>query len=371
MFSPAINYSKTPLRQAILDRTSLELGRTLNCVFHHLTRQFQQELGAYAPADVNECTEVIDKWIGRLNMIRSALANFPTLPSHHHMSTSRQSATISDSNSSTTHPRVRTPVQDTTYSQVFKADCLARDQYQCMITGRKRSEGFHTEVAHIIPVALASSLDCRNLDFWQMLEMFYGLQSTNTLFTRLHNTINSLQNLISLDHSIHSRFITGSLILTPKTREDYPMHPLNHHTGDYWLSVDYRSKSGKPELIESTKVLNTGEVRTLLPRSTIHIEYHEPIPGLISRFPLPSYFALRASLLSLKEMCEYTAPSPLLEVPGSSAATLTPSPAISIDTSDGLSTDIAASHYPGADQVLAASAILQQLVDSGVLGMSP
>jgi len=43
------------------------------------------------------------------------------------------------------------------------------------------------------------------------------------------------------------------------------------------------------------------------------------------------------------------------------------SDSLSVDTNHGLSANIAASHYASADPVLAASAILQQLVDSGVL----
>jgi len=368
MFPAAINYSKTPLHQVLHDNTSIELRSTLDHVFHYLTHQFQQELNSYAPADTNKCDQVVEKWIARLKMIRSVLAHFPTFSSSPEVSTSGPDATIPDLTSGASSRSVYDPLQDTTCSQVLKANCLARDQSQCVITGRKLLEGFDIEVAHIIPVAVASHPQCRNLEFWQMLEMFYGPESTNTLFTGLHNTINSLQNLISLDKSIYSRFITGSFILTPKTQKDYPMHPLNHYTGDYWLDIEYCSKSGKPELIESTKILNTGEVGTLLPRSKIPIEYPEQTPDHIAMFPEPSYFALRASLLSLKHILEYSIS--LSEAPRSFAATLTSSPIISIDNSDYLSTDIAASYPDCPDPVLAASAILQQLVDSGVLGGS-
>jgi len=359
MLPPFTNCSKTPLRHIILDRTSIELGKILNYVFCDLTDQFQEELRAYAPADTNECTRVVEIWITRLNVIRSALASFPTLTGS---STPGYSVKMPDSNSGTTLTRVCTPVQHTA--------CMACDQYQCIITGRKLSEGFRIEVAHIILFALASHPDCQNLDVWKMLEMFYGPESTNTLFTGVHNTIHGLENPTSLDSSIYSSFITGGLNLIP-THEDYPIHPLSHYTGDYWLSIDYCSKSGKPELIQSTNALNTSKVRTLLRLSKIHIAYHEQVPGLGSPSPLLSYFALRAFVLRLNDPCEYTGTPPWPEVPGSYAATYTPSSIGSIDRRDGVSTDEAAFDYASADSVLAASAILQQLVDSGLLGRLP
>ena len=162
-------------------------------------------------------------------------------------------------------------------------------------------------MAYLIPYALVSHPDCQNLHFWKILKMFCSLECTNIWFVEVHSTINGLENLISLNSCRCSKFITGSLILIPMTHENYPIvHSFNCYTEDYWLAIDYRSRSDELELIELTIILNTGMVRTLWVKSKIPIAYHEWIPGLSSFFQEPSYFALHSLVLLLKCMCEYT-----------------------------------------------------------------
>ena len=238
-----------------------------------------------------------------------------------------------------------------------------------MITGCKLSEEYHTEMAYLIPYTLMSHPDCQNLHFWKILKMFCSPESTNIWFAEVHSTINGFDNLISLNSCRWSKFITGSLILTPMAHENYPIvHSLNRYTEDYWLAIDYCSRSDEPELIEFTIILNTGMVRTLWAKSKIPIAYHEWTPGISSIFQQSSYFALHFSVLLLKCMCEHT--TAWFEV----LRPLTPCPVSSIDIRDALSADVVISKYSayaGADPVCATSAILQHKVDSGVLGRSP
>ena len=85
----------------------------------------------------------------------------------------------------------------------------------------------------IIPFAFATHPRFRDLDFWKMLEMFYGSEATDNFFARLLEPVNSLENLITLDNSIHAMFNSGSLILTPETATRDPLPVINDYRGGY------------------------------------------------------------------------------------------------------------------------------------------
>ena len=89
------------------------------------------------------------------------------------------------------------------------------------------------------------------------------------------------------------------------------------------------------------------------------------MPGHALTLPLPSYFALRVPILSLKKTIAYKPPQP--DEFSLSDGSLTPSPATPVDFGNQYPTDPATSDNPCADPVLEASAILQDLVDEGAL----
>lgn len=95
---------------------------------------------------------------------------------------------------------------------------LKRDGFQCCLTSLQRIDEFAIEGAHNMPYALANEATCHNLDFWQMLDIFYSNEVTNMLFANFAGKqINSLANLISLNNSIHSIFDNHTLRLAPLT----------------------------------------------------------------------------------------------------------------------------------------------------------
>lgn len=364
-----MNYSKTPLHQAIVYSTSLKLARTMYDTQHCMTHEHQQELLAYPPVDTHECAQVIDAWITRLKVIKSALLNFPTTVSGSGIVASPPGITpVSWVAGNTAHP-VTAPVRHNSQSSAAETDCLKRDQYQCVITGRTSQDGSTIEVAHIIPFDLANNPRCRDLDFWKMLEIFQGKEATDTMFAGVLDKINGLENLICLDSSIHSMFRNGSITLNPVTQDGDPIRIKNNHIGDYWLRVEYPPQLGMPEYIQSTKGLSAGEVRTLYSGNGVSLTNHDQMPGHLHTLPLPSFFALRASILSLKHQSEYIPTA--RDLLRSFGETLTTSPATSIDTENCQSIHRATSHTTSADPVLAASAILYDLVDSGDLARSP
>ena len=121
------------------------------------------------------------------------------------------------------------------------------------------------------------------------------------MFAGLLERVNSLENLVTLDTSIHPMFNSGALTLTPETATWDPIPVINDYTGGYWLDIAYEGLC-YTEYIQSTKGLSTGEVRILYPLSRITIACHEAMRGHASILPLPSCFALRAFVLSLKNI---------------------------------------------------------------------
>jgi len=364
-----LNFSKTPLHQAIVYSTSLELSRTRYDIQYYMTHEHQQELLAYPPADTHECAQVIYAWITRLKVINSARLNFPTTISRSGTITSPPGiTTVSWVAGNTAHP-VTAPVQHNGQRSAAETDCLKRDQYQCIITGRTPQDGSTIEVAYIIPFDLANNPCCRDLDFWKMLDLFQGKEATDTMFAGALDKINGLENLICLDSPIHSMFRNGSIILHPVTQNGDGIRIKNNDIGDYKLRVEYPSELDMPEFIQSTKGLSAGEVRTLYSGNRVPLTDHDQMPDHPRTLPLPSFFALLASILSLKHQSEYipTARDVLIHY----GETLTTSPATCIDTGNRQSMHPATSHTTTADPVLAASAILYDLVDSGDLARPP
>ena len=191
------------------------------------------------------------------------------------------------------------------------------------------------------------------------LELFYGSEAIDAVFAELLERVNSLENLITHDNSIQAIFDSGALTLTPGTATRDPIPVINDYTGGYWLVIGYPGLCYS-EYIQSTKGLSTGKVRVLYPWSKITIACHEAIPGHASTLPLPSYFSLRAFVLSLKNSIAYNLPSlgafPLF------GASLTPGPVTPVDSENQYPTHPATTDSPCADPVLAASAIFQALV---------
>ena len=359
---PATHRPATYLRPFVNQHAGPELRNIFAHTRRFMTHQLRQELLAEVPTDTNECTPAVQTWIMRLNVIKSGLASFPMLMDGGGTSTATKS-TIAPPADGTTQAQQANP------SQASITACLERDEYQCIITGRKFSDGSGAEVVPIIPFAFANHPRCRDLDFWKMLEMFYGPEATDKLFARLLEPVNSLENLITLDNSIHAMFNSGSLTLTPEKARRDPIPVINDYRGGYWLNIEYPPGPRRLELIQSTKGLRTGEVRTLYPRSKIAIACHEGMPGQASTLPLPSYFALRAFLLSLKNICAYKPPP--LDALAPPSGSLTPSPFTPVHYWNQYPTHSATSDSPCTNPVLAASAILQALVDAGPLGRSP
>ena len=208
-------------------------------------------------------------------MIRSALASFPVLKSECETSTVAQPPTITASLYwNPTHQRA-TQVPQVGPSQASITEFLERDQYQCIITRRKPPKRFASEVAPINPFAFANHPGCRDLDFWKMLEMFYGSEATDTMFSRLLDKVDSLENLVTLDNSIHARFNSGSFTLVPQTETRGEIPVINDYRGGYWLEIRYTQTpylSGGFLWIEGP---SAGEIRQVYPWTRIAIAYRE------------------------------------------------------------------------------------------------
>ena len=136
-------------------------------------------------------------WNARLPIIKSALNNFPTLK---RLSAITQSSlhfpTITSSYASESGSSKVTPLTPTLHTQVSLRSwhatnqCLKRDQETCLVTGRKSQDGFPLEVIYIIPLAHIKSAEFWKLDFWLILELFFGIECTNGLFHTLLKDIN-------------------------------------------------------------------------------------------------------------------------------------------------------------------------------------
>ena len=361
---PTTDYLAPDLYAYVNIHAGQELREILGQTFRSMTPQLRKELFTQAPTDTNECAQAVDIWITRLNVIKSGLASFPMPVDRGEISTTMESLTIAPPPDGTTQAPQASP------SQASITACLERDQYQCIITGRKFSDGSSTEVVPLIPFAFANHPCCRDMDFWKMLEMFFGSEAIDTLFGGLLERVDSLENLITLDSSIHTMFNSGGLALTPGTATDDPIPVINDYRGSYWLDIGYGHGVRSADFIKSTKCFSSGQVGKLYPWDRIAITCQEEMPGHAPTLPLPSYFALRDFILSLKNTIAHK-PSLPDEFSLSDASSTPPSPATPVDFGNQYPTDPATSDNPCADPVLEASAILQDLVDEGALERSP
>ena len=361
---PATDYLAPNIYGYVNIHAGQELREILGQTFLTMTPQLRKELFAKAPTDTNECAQAVAIWIARLNVIKSGLASFPMPVDRGEISTTMESLTIAPPPNGTIQAPQASP------SQASITACLERDQYQCIITGRKFSDGASTEVVPLIPFAFANHPCCRDMDFWKMVEMFFGSEAIDTLFAGLLERVISLENLITLDSSIHTMFNSGALTLTPTTPSRDPIPVMDDYRGSYWLDIGYDHAVRSADFIQSTKGFSPGEVGKLRPWSRIAIACHEGIPGYTPTLPLPSYFALRRVILSIKNTIAYKPPLPD-EFSFSDASSTPSSPATTVDFWNQYPTDPATSDNPCADPVLEASAILQDLVDQGSLERSP
>ena len=110
-------------------------------------------------------------------------------------------------------------------------------------------------VVPIIPFAFANHPRCQDLDFWKMLEIFYCSEAIDAMFAGLLERVNSLENLVTLDNSIHAMFNSGALTLTPGTATWDPIPVINDYTGGYWLDIGCE-RLPYSEFIQSTRDLS-------------------------------------------------------------------------------------------------------------------
>jgi len=167
------------------------------------------------------------------------------------------------------------------------------------------------------------SAECRYLDFWRMLEFFYGVESTNNLFGMISRDTNHPTNLITLDNSIHAMFDNSSLLLLPISNEDEDIEVMGNYPISYQLRIVYpKGKVREPRLIQSVRLLREQEevrgvssrveggdkeeeevdVRPVFSGSWVQIEYQNPA-STIHPLPSPVYFALRKFVLFLQFTC--------------------------------------------------------------------
>jgi len=368
VFPAPVNHPPQCLIGSIHAAAGPELRDIINYSTGYLTDELRQDLYKNTPTNLNQPIQEVELWIKRLKVIKSGLSSFPIPVTGFATTTPAHSLVIPPSTYQGYLGRKNTLAPEAHPSLLAITACLERDQHQCIITGRRSTDGFSLEVIHIFPFSLASHQCCRRLDFWKMLEMFYGPKATDNIFGGLLDRIDSLQNLITVDSSIRAMLDSGKLTLTPGSSTHNQIPVINDHKGAYWLSIGYplNGPMGTPDFIYSSKGLPTGRNRRLYHQSTVDMAYHRTIQGHTSTSPLATYFALRSRLLSLKLICEYN--SSQADEPSPTGATLISSPVTPLDIGSGYQT------YPSAynsscspDPVLAAIAILQDLVDSGDL----
>jgi len=276
----------------------LNYGRKL------LLKEYLEELESPPPQNEFQLNHMVETWITRLTTIKTAVANFPT--NRHALeprntSTSRTGSpalSISSVNSTFNQsPTAASPPQEpsTRRSALASQNCRTRDSNTCVITGRKDADGFTIEAAHIIPFSLGKDKQCRELPFWKMLELFFGIQAIDTMFLEISGNINSLVNLVSLDNSVHSMFDNEHLMLRPLTVTGEPLSIYGNYFDDYILVVYYPQAMSMPELIQSDRLIITGPpaIRPVYTGSRIHISYNPNWPNHLAILPRPSYFALR------------------------------------------------------------------------------
>lgn len=146
-------------------------------------------------------------------------------------------------------------------SRANAIDCLQRDRYQCIITGREKRHGFPIDVAHIIPYSLSNMAECRGEAFWKTLEMFYGVPQTDVMWGLAGGqNVNNVANLFSVDATLHKMFNADEIYLeayklrgvrfTPDDFKD------NHVVPPYRMQIVFR-RAIRPSMITTAKGLES------------------------------------------------------------------------------------------------------------------
>ena len=314
--------SDPTLESLVYERTSL-FGRGFLRVGHEwLTQALEVELASSPPADDVECEQAITRWLDRLNLIELALWHFPTpkktgpriyppgsidaLAGSPFRNLVRERGTAG----SPLHNLAREAGAggtDTPRSQLTARLCRERDQYQCVVTGKKLSDGYDIQVAHVIPYHLAKNSQDRHVEFWKMLELFCGTADTDKMFKEVHSSINALENLVCLEIGVHSMFDHGTLTLRPCTFDDEELSFASTHEGSYALTVNYPQGLSEPKQMQSTKISGVRVIRPLYNDCQIEIQYRPHRNSQIRTVPRPAYFAIRQWLLYLNQLCRHEA----------------------------------------------------------------
>lgn len=323
---------------ALINPHTTGFGRAFLAVgLYFLTSEHRRELNAAPPVDDIAREQAISAWVERLEIIRRALKNFPTLESgstrgspapgaatrsrRHSATASRSPASLATARGSPARSamapgsgarraaaraveRYLSREDDTPRpSDRIKSNCHKRDQNQCIITGRKTLDGWNIQVAHIMPYALACNPQCRRLDFWLMMELFYGVATTDKLFATLLANINSMDNLICLDVSVHSLFDRGRLTLTPFKIDREQISMFSGYRGPHLVTVNYPQGMSDPALIPSRNIWGTPGALPLVEDSQICIQHYADMPNEPRTPPKPAYFAWREYLVRLEDRC--------------------------------------------------------------------
>ena len=157
--------------------------------------------------------QAVNTWIRRVTIITSVLENLPRLLAETTTDNptdnitppcpiSRNTIDISTAPEGGELPANLNPI-----SILY---CSERDQYQCMITGRKTSDGFKKNVERIISFAIENDPECGRLELANMFEIIYGSEETGNLLARVLDRINHVENLVSLNSSINTKFANGT-----------------------------------------------------------------------------------------------------------------------------------------------------------------
>ncbi|PUU73214.1 hypothetical protein B9Z19DRAFT_1135613 [Tuber borchii] len=250
-----MEHEERTLLALVRPKTDLYGQAFLRVGLNSLTGALREELDSPPPVDMIRREWAIATWVERLETIRVALVNFPTLlgagridtpvppppttgitaPSGGFSGFSAGRA-VGQASSVQLLPRKVDIARATPKERGY---ALQRDLGQCVVTGKKVMDGWNIQAAHIIPHALCKNLQCRKKEFWLMMDFFFGVPMADRLFRELFANLNGPENLLSLDISVHSLFDNGHLVLTPYNVFNHPHSVYSTHTGSYFLRVEY------------------------------------------------------------------------------------------------------------------------------------
>ncbi|PWW80892.1 hypothetical protein C7212DRAFT_361372 [Tuber magnatum] len=305
---PSIDNNMPPLHSFLRPALGAELQRILDHSFFLLRHDLQMELLDDRPDLAASDADVITAiWTTHLNVIRSVLVNFPTLRTSFAANTPALSTTMSGSafGAPSQAPATASRNQPPHHGPAV-ADCLGRDGNRCIITNRPASDWLPLDVAHIIPYALANHPQCRQFDFWKMLDLFLGAERTDVIWVMVSGSgVNGLENVFTVDKSIHSMFYKGTITFTPMTPQGSPITAATDHQGAYMLSVGYPMGMPSPELVTSGRISGTNTAGALPAGATVPIECRQNGPQYASAIPSPSLWAIRSTIAKLQRICAY------------------------------------------------------------------